>query len=275
MRFYTNVQLVGNQFLVRGYDNGEHFSVRDEFKPTLYVDSKKKSKYKTLDGKTVESIQPGYVRDCRDFMQKYDGIENFNVYGNERYIYQYISEKYPEEEVKFDISKIKLVTLDIETTSEQGFPDVQTCQEELLTISIQDYTTKRIITWGVKSFNNTKKHVSYIECVDEFDLLNKFITYWEQEPPEVITGWNIQLFDIPYIAGRLRRVLGEKRMKRLSPWGLVSEKEVYIKGRQHISIDIGGITQLDYLDLYKKFTYKAQESYRLDYIAEVELGQKK
>ena len=275
MRFYTNVQLVGNQFLVRGYDNGEHFSVRDEFKPTLYVDSKKKSKYKTLDGKTVESIQPGYVRDCRDFMQKYDGIENFNVYGNERYIYQYISEKYPEEEVKFDISKIKLVTLDIETTSEHGFPDIQTCQEELLTISIQDYTTKRIITWGVKSFNNTKKHVSYIECVDEFDLLNKFITYWEQEPPEVITGWNIQLFDIPYIAGRLRRVLGEKRMKRLSPWGLVSEKEVYIKGRQHISIDIGGITQLDYLDLYKKFTYKAQESYRLDYIAEVELGQKK
>ncbi len=275
MRFYTNVQLVGNQFLVRGYDNGKHFSVRDEFRPTLYVDSKKKSKYKTLDGKSVESIQPGYVRDCRDFIQKYDGVENFNVYGNERYIYQYISDKYPEEEVKFDISKIKLVTLDIETTSEQGFPDIQTCQEELLTISIQDYTTKRIITWGVKPFNNTKKHVSYIECVDEFDLLNKFITYWEQEPPEVITGWNIQLFDIPYIAGRLRRVLGEKRMKRLSPWGLVSEKEIYIKGRQHISIDIGGVTQLDYLDLYKRFTYKAQESYRLDYIAEVELGQKK
>lgn len=231
MRFYTNVQLVGNQFLVRGYDNGKHFSVRDEFRPTLYVDSKKKSKYKTLDGKSVESIQPGYVRDCRDFIQKYDGVENFNVYGNERYIYQYISDKYPEEEVKFDISKIKLVTLDIETTSEHGFPDIQTCQEELLTISIQDYTTKRIITWGVKPFNNTKKHVSYIECVDEFDLLNKFITYWEQEPPEVITGWNIQLFDIPYIAGRLRRVLGEKRMKRLSPWGLVSEKEIYIKGR--------------------------------------------
>ena len=47
MRFYTNVQLVGNQFLVRGYDNGEHFSIREEYMPTLFVDSKKKSKYKT------------------------------------------------------------------------------------------------------------------------------------------------------------------------------------------------------------------------------------
>jgi DNA polymerase elongation subunit (family B) len=96
-----------------------------------------------------------------------------------------------------------------------------------------------------------------------------------QNTPEVITGWNIQLYDIPYIAKRLNRVLGEKLMKRLSPWGLVTEGEIYINGRKHTSFDVGGVTQLDYLDLYKKFTYKAQESYRLDYIAEVELGQKK
>ena len=96
-----------------------------------------------------------------------------------------------------------------------------------------------------------------------------------QDVPDVITGWNIQLYDIPYIAKRIRRVLGEKLMKRLSPWGLVSEGETYIMGRRHEVFDVGGVTQLDYLDLYKKFTYKAQESYRLDYIAEVELGQKK
>ena len=276
MRFYTNVQLVGNQFLVRGYDNGEHFAHREEYMPTLFVDSKnKKSKYKTLDGKRVEPVQPGYVKDCREFFNKYDGVEGFNIYGNERYIYQYISDKYPQEHIDFDISKIKLITLDIETTAEQGFPDVQTCEEELLTITIQDYTTKQITTWGVKPFVVKQQNVTYIRCLDELDLLNKFITYWENEPPEVITGWNIQLFDIPYISGRLRKVLGEKRMKRLSPWGLVSEQEVYIKGRQHKSIDIGGVTQLDYLDLYKKFTYTNQESYRLDHIALVELGQQK
>jgi len=275
MRFYTNVQLVGNQFLVRGYDNGKRFTDREEWRPTLFVDSKRKTKYQTLEGKYVEPIQPGYVRDCREFYKKYQDVEGFNIYGNERYIYQYISEKYPQDEIKFDISKIQLVTLDIETTAEEGFPDVHSCIEELLTITLQDYSTKRIITWGVKPFKVKQDNHNYIQCDSEFDLLNKFIEWWMQYTPEVVTGWNIQLFDIPYIQGRIKRVLGEKLMKRLSPWGLVSEGEIYIKGRRHISIDIGGVTQLDYLDLYKKFTYTNRESYRLDYIAEVELGQKK
>jgi DNA polymerase elongation subunit (family B) len=274
-RFYTNVQLIGNQFLVRGYENGEHFEFRDEFRPTLFVKTKKETKYKTLSGEPVEPIQPGNVRDCREFYKKYEGVQGFEIYGNERYIYQYISEKYPEEEIKFDINKIKLVTLDIEVASEQGFPDVESCVEEILAISIQDYTSKKIITWGVKPFNNVRKDVTYHLCESEYALLNSFINYWIQNTPEVITGWNIQLYDIPYIAKRLNRVLGEKLMKRLSLWGLVTEGEIFINGRKHTVFDIGGVTQLDYMDLYKKFTYKAQESYRLDYIAEVELGQKK
>ena len=275
MRFYTNVQLIGNQFLVRGYDNGQHFETRDEFFPTLFVKTKKESKYRTLSGEPVEPVQPGTVRDCREFYSKYEGVDGFEIYGNDRYIYQYISEKYPEDEIKFDITKIKLVTLDIEVASEQGFPDVESCCEEILAITIQDYTTKKIITWGVKPLNNTRNDVTYNLCESEYALLNSFIHYWMQNTPEVITGWNIQLYDIPYIAKRLNRVLGEKLMKRLSPWGLVTEGEIYINGRKHTSFDVGGVTQLDYLDLYKKFTYKAQESYRLDYIAEVELGQKK
>ena len=275
MKFYTNVQLIGNQFLVRGVENGTRYEHRDEFFPTLFVKSKRNTKYKTLNGEAVETINPGSVRDCREFYKKYDGVENFEIYGNDRYIYQYISEKYPEDEIKFDISKIKLVTLDIEVASEQGFPDVESCVEEILAITIQDYTTKQIVTWGVKPFKNDRKDVTYYHCPTEYDLLNNFINYWMRDVPDVITGWNIQLYDIPYICKRLRRVHGEKLMKRMSPWGLCSEGEVHIMGRTHTTFDVGGVTQLDYLDLYKKFTYKAQESYRLDYIASVELGQKK
>ena len=277
MKFYTNVQLIGNQFLVRGVENGRRYEHRDEFFPTLFVKSKKnlKTKYKTLSGEKVEAINPGTVRDCRDFYKRYEDVEGFEIYGNDRYIYQYISEKYPDDEIKFDISKIKLVTLDIEVASEQGFPDVESCVEEILAITIQDYTTKQIVTWGSKPFKNNRKDVTYHHCPTEYDLLNNFINYWMQDVPDVITGWNIQLYDIPYICKRLRRVHGEKLMKRMSPWGLVSEGEVHIMGRTHTTFDVGGVTQLDYLDLYKKFTYKAQESYRLDYIAKVELGQKK
>ena len=275
MRFYTNVQLIGNQFLVRGVEDGNRYEHRDEFFPTLFVKSKKKAKYKTLSGDYVEAINPGTVRDCRDFYKKYEDIEGFEIYGNDRYIYQYISEKYPEDEIKFDISQIKLVTLDIEVASEEGFPDVESCSEEILAITIQDYTTKQIVTWGSKPFENNRDDVTYHHCSTEYDLLSNFINYWMEDVPDVITGWNIQLYDIPYIAKRLERRLGEKLMKRLSPWGLVSQSEIYINGRPHTVFDVGGVTQLDYLDLYKKFTYKAQESYRLDYIASVELGQKK
>ena len=275
MRFYTNVQMIGNQFLVRGYDNGKHVMFKEEFSPTLFVPSKRESKYKTLDGENVEPIVPGSVRDCREFYKKYEGIDGFKIYGNDRYVFQYISEKYPEDEIKFDITKIKLTTLDIEVASENGFPDTESASEEILTISIQDYATKNIITWGVKPFNNKQSNVKYIECGSEYQLLQNFLDYWTQNIPEVITGWNVQFYDIPYICRRLNRVLGEKMMKTFSPWGLVTENEVVIQGRKNIAYDIGGITQLDYLDLYKKFTYKAQESYRLDYIAEVELGQKK
>jgi DNA polymerase elongation subunit (family B) len=275
MRFYTNVQLIGNQFLVRGVDNGKRFETRDEFFPTLYVKTKKESKYRTLSGEFVEPVNPGTVRDCREFYSKYEGVDGFEIYGNDRYICQYISEKYPEDEIKFDISKIKLVTLDIEVASEEGFPDVESCSEEILSITIQDYTTKKIITWGVKPFNNARRDVTYHHCPSEYELLSHFINYWMVDVPDVVTGWNIQLYDIPYICKRLNRVLGEKLMKRFSNWGLVTEGEIFINGRKHTTFDVGGLTQLDYLDLYKKFTYKAQESYRLDYIAEVELGQKK
>ena len=154
--------MIGNQFLIRGYDNCKHVMFKEEYSPTLFVKSKKESKYKTLEGEYVEPIQPGYVRECRDFYKKYDGVENFKIYGNDLYVYQYISDKYPEDEIKFDITKIKLVTLDIETKSEYGFPDPKLCDEEILIITIQDYSTKQIITWGTVPYITTQKNVKYI-----------------------------------------------------------------------------------------------------------------
>ena len=275
MKFYTNIQLIGNQFLIRGYENGKHITHREEWKPTLFVPSKRKTKYKTLEGESVEPIQPGFVRDCRNFYKKYDEVENFKIYGNDRYVYQYISEKYPEDHIQFDIKKIRLVTIDIEVAAESGFPDVENVAEELLLISLQDYATKKVTTFGSRPFVNKNPNVTYILCNDEVHLLRSFLAYWRKNLPEVITGWNSQMYDIPYLAGRINRILGEKSMKDLSPWGLVSQDEIYISGRKNITYDIGGVTQLDYLDLYKRFTYTNQESYRLDYIANYELGEKK
>jgi len=276
MNFYSNIQMIGNQFLVRGYENGKRVQYRDDnYRPTLYVKSKVDTKYKTLEGECVEPIQPGTVRDCRDFFKKYEEIENFKIYGNERYIYQYISDKYPQNEIKFDIKKMKLVTIDIEVASEEGFPDPEHCSEEMLTISIQDYATKKITTWGRKPYTPSQDNVTYHYYPEERDMLLAFIDWWMKDYPDVVTGWNTRLYDIPYICGRVDRILGERALRNLSPWGLATKKETWINGRMFYIYDIGGITDLDYLELYKKFTYVNRESYRLDFIAEVELGQKK
>jgi DNA polymerase elongation subunit (family B) len=275
MRFYTNVYEKFNKMLVRGYEDGRYFQSEEEFQPTLYVTSKKQSKYKTLDGSSVEPIQPGKISDCKEFLKKYENVEGFTVYGNDNYKAQYISQTYPEDEIKFDIKKIRLVTIDIEVASENGFPNVFDCAEELLAITLQNYATKHIICFASRPYINTRKDVVYVECRDEIDLIHHFLAFWERETPDVITGWNCELYDIPYIAGRIDRILGEKEARRLSPWGNIRRKELVIKGREQISYEVAGVSVIDYLDLYKKFTYKAQESYRLDHIANVELGQKK
>jgi len=275
MRFYTNVQMIGNNFLVREVVNGKREIYKEEYSPTLFVKSNKKTKYKTLDGESVEPVKPGTVRDCREFYKKYDGVDGFKIFGNNRYIFQYLSDKYPQDEVKFDISQINLVTMDIEVKAEQGFPDPESCSEEMLTISLQDYATKKITTWGRKPYVPTQENVTYYHFSDEIEMLNSFLYHWSKNPPDVITGWNVRLYDIPYLCGRISRIMGDKKCKLLSPWGLVSQDEIYISGRKYNVYDIAGMTTLDYLELYKKFTYKAQESYRLDYIANVELGQKK
>ncbi len=275
MKFYTNVQMVRNEILVRGYEDGRRVQFKEEFFPTLYVKSKKESEWKTLSGENVEPIRPGTIRDCRDFYKKYDGVDGFEIFGNDKYLYQYISEKYSESEIKWDISKIKLVTIDIEVKSEDGFPSPDSCSEEMLTISIQDYNTKNIITWGRKPYTPTQKNVTYYHHEDEIDMLNAFITWWSNDPPEVITGWNCRFYDIPYLCGRIDRIMGNKKMRQLSPWGLVSHEEIVVHGRPNNVFTIAGVTTLDFMELYKKFTYVNRESYRLDFIAETELGQKK
>ena len=275
MKFYTNVQLVGDDFLVRGYDNGNYFQTREKFSPTLFMKSPKKSKYKTLSGETVSPIKPGSVMECRNFMEKYSAVENVSIYGNDKYIYQYISDTYPQEELKFDVSKVRIFTIDIEVASENGFPTTDAVAEEILAITIQNYATKQIVSWGQGAFVNKKENVSYINCNSEVHLLRSFLAFWTKNYPDVITGWNCNLYDIPYICGRVDRVLGQKEMRTFSPWNMVRKGIVKIMGREHVSYTVSGIACLDYLDLYKKFTYKAQESYRLDYIAEVELGKKK
>jgi DNA polymerase elongation subunit (family B) len=275
MKFYTSVEQSGNNILVRGYENGRQFQDKVQFNPTLFLPTPKESGWKTLDGRNVRPVQQGTIRDAKQFVEEHKDIEDFEICGQTRFLNQYILQEYPDDEIKYDVTKIRIFTIDIETGAENGFPNIETADQDILAISIQDSHTNRITVFGAKSFRNEQADVDYLHFETETGLLKGFLHWWSTNYPDIITGWNVQLFDIPYILRRVERLLGEKEARLISPWNNILCREIYIKGRKQIAYDISGIATLDYLELYKKFTYTNQESYRLDHICDVELGVKK
>ena len=270
-KFYTNIQLAGDTILYRGYEDGEPVQFRARFSPTLYVLSNNKEKFTTLDGRYVSPIKFDKPREGREFIRQYDGVEGFEVHGYERFVYQYIRQEYPGE-VEYRIDQMKLYSMDIEVQCENGFPDVEAVSEEMLSITIKDMVSKKFYIWAVKDFNTD--HTKFIFDTER-EMLMHFIDWWVKNTPDILTGWNVNLYDVPYICRRVKRILGSKWMNSISPWNRANEREVYVQGRKNYAYDISGVNILDYLDLYRKFTYTNQESYRLDHIASVELGQRK
>ena len=269
-RLYSNVTLLGDSILCRGYENGDSVSFKEIIKPTLFVPSPQ-GKWKSLTGESMTPVKQDGAKRAREFLEKYKDVDNFEVHGYERFVYQWISEKYPGQ-LRFNISDMKIITIDIEVACENGFPDVEASQEEMLCITIKDLATGKFITWGTRE---AKVDTEYRVFWTEQEMLADFHKWWCSNTPDIITGWNCNLYDIPYICRRLERVLGEKWQKSLSPWNKVNMREVYIQGRRNLAYDILGVSILDYLDLYRKFTYTNQESYRLEHIATVELGEGK
>lgn len=275
MKFYTNVQLVGNTILYRGYDSAQSRVERIDFSPTLFLTSPKESKYRTLDGKYARPLKFETTREAREFIRKYEDVSGVDVCGYERFVYQFISNEFPNE-VQWDMSHMSIWAIDIEVACENGFPDVASAAEEILCITLKDTVNKRWVVFSTREFEepedmDIEKNIFWTEQ----EMLEAFCVWWGNNTPDVITGWNCNLYDIPYICRRVNRFLGDKWMNGLSPWNKVHEKEVVIRGRTNIYYNILGVNILDYLDLYKKFTYSNQESYRLDHIAFVELGKKK
>ena len=275
MLFYTNIYTRGNYVHFRGFKDGKRVKEKIPFQPTLYVRSGKPSEFKSLWGDNLEKVKFSTIKEARNFVDQYKEVSNFPIFGNKNYGYQFTSKMFPDT-VEFDISLIKIVTIDIETTTEYGFPDPRAAQEEVTLISVQDFNTKVITTFGCGPYLSKKPNSTYVQCKDEFDLLRQFINHHKSDYPDVTTGWNSQLFDIAYLSSRITKVLGEKALDECSPWGYVRQYEVpTARGRTELAFEWCGISILDFMDLYKKFSYKMVENYKLDTVAFEELGENK
>jgi DNA polymerase elongation subunit (family B) len=273
MNFYKNVIVHRGKLLIRGVLNGKEYQEKLDFSPTLYVLSNEQTEYKTLQGQNLKPIRLNSIADAKRFKKEVE-TQNSPIFGLDRFHYQYIGQEYPGR-IEWSREYIKIFTLDIETTCEAGFPDVENPTEELICITIKNQSNKQIITWGVGDFYHDRDDVTYVKCKSENELLMQFMMFWTKNYPDVISGWNTKFFDLPYLMNRIRHLHGDKVINKLSPWKLIQRDEIEVRGKVQTVYNLYGIVMLDYLDLYRQYIPQKPESYKLDHIGEIELGQNK
>ena len=288
MNFYTNVTRYGNNLLVRGYKNGKRYATKVKYQPTFFVSTsfnsfhEDESSWRSLCGRPVGKVKIDSMRDAKEWITQNKSVVGRHIFGNDRYISAYINDDFPGQ-IDFDRNQINVTSIDIEVESDDGFPEPELADKAIISITTKNNIDNTYYVWGLRSYDveNTimKTHrVVYKQFETEAQLLMDFTDFWRgSHSPDIVTGWNVRFFDMPYLINRTSKVLDHEFVKRYSPWGLIDERPVTTMGRTQQAYDIKGISILDYLDLFKKFgySYGAQESYKLDHIAHVVLGEKK
>jgi len=270
MKFYTHVFYDGKRICYRGIDSNRHVVDSFSYEPCLFVPSNKESQYKTIDGRNVERMAFENLYEMSEFKKTYDSVSGFDLHGDIGVEYQYIAEQH-HGNVEYDFSLLRIMYIDIETTCEDGFPEIENPKEKVIAITCMMNNRKTVFCLG--QFTTDDPTISVNEFDDESQLLYSFVKYFRDKQPDIITGWNIRLFDMPYLINRLKQIDIDPR--ELSPWNILKEKKIEKSGKEFLVYDIVGISTVDYYELYKTFTYVNQESYRLDHIAWVELGERK
>lgn len=274
--FYTSVYQTRDNLLVCGYLDGKRYRDRVPYKPYLFIPSKtKESEFKSLDDIPLQKIDFPSMSDAKDFVRSYKDVSNFDIYGLDKFQYAYLNDKFPGE-IDYDVSLIKVWNIDIETgkTEDKRFADCQLANGPITCIGVG--IGKKRVVFATKQYTGKRK-CTFIKCKDEVDLLNKFLNLISHEDhrPDVITGWNIELYDIPFIVNRIKLLLGGDEYKKLSPWNIIIDRPVEAYGKDILTYAPVGVAILDYYQLYRKFTQNQQESYTLDHIAFIETGKKK
>jgi DNA polymerase elongation subunit (family B) len=274
-QYYTNVVGVGNNIFYRGVKDGRRVKYKIAYTPTLFLRSNKTTNFKTLEGDYLEPMKFEGMREARDFVKRYDGVQGFDVFGNANFQYAFIADQH-KGMIDWDINHVSIAVIDIEVGSENGFPDPYQANEPITAICVK-YLNGNATVFGCGEFRNDREDVIYTKCNDEYDLCKKFLAFWQENCPDVISGWNIKFFDIPYLVNRITKILGDDDVKKLSPWNYINSRKAVVNNRELIAYEFTGVSTLDYIELYRWYAPggKSQESYRLDNISQVELGEGK
>jgi DNA polymerase elongation subunit (family B) len=295
--FYTSAHCRGDTIYVRGYSNGKPFKETVEYQPYLFARDPV-GEFRTLDGESVSKIHFDSIKDAKNFVKEYEQSLALKIsnapdpepfFGLTNFLYTYLNDEFYGE-IKYDPTQIARVSVDIETMSDSGFPDPKIADKEITAVTLshrQNGQTKRLM-FGTKAYRPKLPGVAFCLCENERELIIKLLECWNDPEwtPDILTGWFVEGFDIPYLLNRTKNVLGDSYIKMWSPWRIVQDRDI-VRGKSqarggtnianridHV-YELYGITVLDYMELYKKFSFKNHESYKLDHIAFVELGERK
>ena len=276
-RSFINVYSAERDVITHVYvEDGVRKVEKVRFKPFCGTDSREETGWSDVFGRPVK---PRTFDSISDFnMWKRDNAGMIEVYGDMQPSYQFIAANYPKARGPVFLQKqgMNIFNLDIEVYCKRGFPKPEQAAHPINAITIQDMVRNKYTLFAYKNYKPKQKNVEFIHCDDEKDLLERFLKYLNDNPPDVFTGWNITSFDIPYIVHRLQSQISSNAHLRLSPVRKISvRKETDLNGTEVQRYGIVGVVDYDYKALYEKFTFNPRESYSLDYIAKFELGEEK
>lgn len=276
MQFYTSAFLARNKIFVRAIDEtGKSVRRAYEYSPYLFLPSKRKNaEYRSIRDEPLDKIEFGSINEAKDFIKQYEDVQGFKIYGMTNFVYPFLNDYFPGE-INYDLDKVSIVNIDIENIMgrESISTSISEAPNEITSITMGHRGKYYVFTCtDYKIKDDSEVH---FRCKDEKELLIKFIDMWNHCNPDIVTGWNIEFYDIPYLVNRIRRLLGEDYVKKLSPWGMIRSYQVEVKGDTINTYEFRGVATLDYMQIYKKFTFKNQESFKLDHIAHIELEESK
>ena len=285
--YYINVFQKGNYMLVSEYKNNVRHFNKYPFKPSLYFLCKEKTPYTNIEGSYLRKNTYENIYECGKYLNEMRDVSNFTPYGTSSYKMQWISENY-KDDIDYDFSNFRIGFIDIETCCELGFPEPKIAPEPINALTYYDSLDKKYYVFTLNTLGEViikDEDCVHFPCVDEKELLLKFLTLWSSQYPDIYTSWNGTRFDIPYIVNRIKKVLGEKYIEKLSPFGIVNKKEVWDESNFHKKKDENeipeykyefvGLNDLDYLTMYENYSFGEKPSYSLKYITTLELGETK
>lgn len=279
---YTNLASIGSDVLGRWRDiDGCPIYTRTKYDPTYYVPAEDPTTavHRAYDGTPLDEVECTSHRSAKKFLEEAEASHT-PVYGNIQMEYITLARTYEGVEVPYDSDNLYIWNVDIEVYRDpvRGFSKVDDPFNPVTAIGVQwkHRGQSGIVLYGTGDYTPDGDE-TYVKCADEADLLMQFLNDFSEghDYPDIVTGWNVTFYDMPYLVNRMKVLFPESVWIRLSPFERLAARRLSLNGREQTVMDIKGLAVLDYYELYRKFTYTQQESYRLDHIAHIELGKRK